>query len=62
LCKGTLFKKPLYSPTPSNDATEVTSLARPRNSGVKPILFVLETNFFRYHKQSELLSRDETKI
>jgi len=62
LRNGTFFKKPLYSPTPSSDATEVTSLTRPRNSGVKPSLFVLKTKNFRYHSQSKILSRDETKL
>ena len=41
--KGTVLRKPLYSPTPSNEAIEVTSLTLPRNSGVKPSLFVLRS-------------------
>lgn len=48
---GTFFKNPLYSPTPTNEAIEVTSLTRPKNSGVKPSLFVL--------KPRKVLSTDE---
>lgn len=39
--RGTFFRNPLYNPTPSSDAIEVTSFTRPRNSGVKPSLLVL---------------------
>ena len=38
---GTFFRSELYNATPTKDATEVTSLTRPRNSGVNRSLFVL---------------------
>ena len=40
--KGTFFRNELYKATPTKDATLVTSLTRPRNSGLKPSLFVLK--------------------